>query len=128
MYPFAVSSIRRRACSTLALLRPFGPFFFGGCRYAHLIETFLQGPHGSSPLHRTFRFLQQSQARRSGLAGSLALVVASTAVAASDVEAEGCCCVSKAISWLPEASDVMPELRVLSQDSRFRHRTRVAHL
>ena len=62
--PLAVSSILRSACSTLALRRPFGPFFFGGCRYAHLIVAFLHGPQGSAPSHLTLRFLQQSHALR----------------------------------------------------------------
>lgn len=67
--PLAVSSMRRSACRTLALRSPLGPFFFGGCRYAHLIEAFPQGPQGSRPSHLTLRFRQQSQARRSaGLA------------------------------------------------------------
>lgn len=82
----------RSACSTLALLNPFGPFFFGGCRYAHLIDAFLQGVHGSSPSHLTLRFRQQSQARfKIDLDIPLGLCVCSRD------RAGGCCCVSIAM-------------------------------
>lgn len=90
MVAVAVSSILRSACSTLALRSPLGPFFFGGCRYAHRMDAFLHGVHGSDPSHFTFLFLQQSQARFEALDAAAVLISASLEGAAVRV-ADSCC-------------------------------------
>lgn len=94
--------MRRRACKTRALRRPFGPFFFGGCRYAHRILAFLHGVHGSWPSHFTFLFLQQSHARLSCLVGALppSPLPPLAFVEGSEVGGGNCVpCVSAAISF-----------------------------
>lgn len=93
----AVPSIVRNACSTLALRSPFGPFFLGACRYAHLMEAFLQGVQGSMPSHLTLRFLQQSQARLSDAFDADDPGLPRDVLWGSDVVACSCCCVSSSI-------------------------------
>jgi hypothetical protein len=65
--PGMLLSMRRNAWRTFALRRPFGPFFFTGCKYAHRMLALWQGPQGSDPSQRTLRLRQQSHARLGAL-------------------------------------------------------------